>query len=166
MFSGIDRELVMGYEREDIKYEDTKLYRLYEAQTIEEKRRKIWPFLWGKFLKDKAVILGMLQIGLEFAHYELINAHLGNRAKGDSARVSNRHRISFPGYSEMFVGIAHDEKVNSNDIGQNPFSTVMEFIKTELNLEKHQIAAFGSWQVRLLPLLAFDQLVLGLICFS
>src|SRR5581483_75984 len=51
------------------------------------------------------------------------------------------------GYSEILTGQAHDEVINSNDKKRNPNTSVLEFLKRKLKLDKNQVALFGSWDV-------------------
>ena len=37
-------------------------------------------------------------------------------------------RFSYPGYSEILTGAAHDEVIDSNDNKRYPFLTVLEFL--------------------------------------
>jgi hypothetical protein len=69
----------------------------------------------------------------------------GNRARGSVVQVTNGHRFSYPGYSEILVGQAHDDVINSNDKVRNPNPTVLEFLKRKLRLDARQVAAFASW---------------------
>src|SRR5919204_6513403 len=69
----------------------------------------------------------------------------GNAERGSSARVTNRHRFSYPGYAEMLVGQPHDDEIDSNDKKRNPHPTVLEFLKQALHLDRRQVAAFASW---------------------
>jgi len=99
----------------------------FSSNSEEEKRKLLWPFLWGNFLQDHGFILG-------------------NRFKGNIAKVSNKIMISYPGYSELLTGRPHDDVISSNEVGQNPYSTICEFIKQELHLDKEGVAVFASWQ--------------------
>jgi hypothetical protein len=69
----------------------------------------------------------------------------GNRALGSTVQVTNRHRFSYPGYSEILTGQAHDDVIDSNDKKRNPYPTVLEFLKQKLGLEAHKVAAFTCW---------------------
>ena len=40
--------------------------------------------------------------------------------------LTNTHRFSYPGYSEILTGEAHDDVIKSNDRVQNPYPTVLE----------------------------------------
>jgi hypothetical protein len=72
---------------------------------------------------------------------------LGNAALGSKVTVSNDQWFSYPGYSEILTGQAHDDVINSNDKKRNPYTSVLEFLKRKLRLSKTQVALFGSWDV-------------------
>ena len=61
--------------------------------------------------------------------------------------LTNTHAFSYPGYSEMLVGRAHDDTIRSNDPTRNPYRTVFEFLKRRYALSREQVAAFTSWNV-------------------
>jgi hypothetical protein len=92
-----------------------------------ESRRKIFPFLWGTIARD-----GLLY---------------GNRDKGSVAKINNSRRFSYPGYAELLTGRPHDDVITSNDLRPSPAPTVLEIVRRELNLNRSQVAAFGSWEV-------------------
>ncbi|MDH4066654.1 MAG: hypothetical protein OEW19_19815 [Acidobacteriota bacterium] len=71
----------------------------------------------------------------------------GNPARGSRVHLTNRHRFSYPGYSEMLVGRAHDDTIKSNDPVRNPYTTILEFIKARADLSREQVAVFASWSV-------------------
>ena len=48
--------------------------------------------------------------------------------------LTNTHRFSYPGYSEILTGEAHDDVIKSNDRVQNPYPTVLEELKSKLAL--------------------------------
>lgn len=62
-------------------------------------------------------------------------------------KLTNRHRFSYPGYSEILTGEAHDDVINSNSKIQNPFPTVLEYLKDRLGLPREKVAAFACWDV-------------------
>lgn len=101
----------------------TKLW----AESIEERRRLLLPFFWTEIAKR-----GVL---------------LGNRDQGSSVRVINGYRVSYPGYSEILTGRAQDDAIRGNDPIQNPTETVLEFLRHKWNLEREQVALFGSWDI-------------------
>ncbi len=106
--------------------EKSEAYTKYWAGTPEERRQKLMPFFWGTLMQSHGSIAG-------------------NRARGSTMLLTNRHWFSYPGYSEILTGEAHDDIIDSNDLGQNPFPTVLEFLKRALKLRAPQAAVFGSW---------------------
>ncbi len=71
----------------------------------------------------------------------------GNQALGSTVGLVNRHWFSYPGYAEILLGVAHDERIKSNDPTRNPFPTVLEFLQNQLHLSRQQVAVFASWDV-------------------
>lgn len=97
------------------------------AESAAERRRLLLPFFWTELVKQ-----GVL---------------LGNRDQGSSVRVTNRYRVSYPGYSEILTGRAQDDAIRGNDPIQNPTETVLEFLRRKWKLRSDQVALFGSWEV-------------------
>jgi hypothetical protein len=59
--------------------------------------------------------------------------------------VTNKYRVSFPGYSEILTGRAQDDRITGNIDLQNPTETVLEFVRRKLSLGRNDVALFGSW---------------------
>lgn len=127
VFGGIDLEILKDKTRRG-RVEDSPLYKKYWAETPEERRLKLLPFFWGVLMKEHGSIAG-------------------NRSLGSAVMTTNRMLFSYPGYSEILTGQARDDVINSNDRIRNPNTTVLEFLKRKLELDKNQIALFGSWDV-------------------
>lgn len=125
MFGGLDLEILKAVTKEG-RIEDNQLYKSYWAATPEGRREKLMPFFWGTLMKQYGSIAG-------------------NRKLGSTVQITNSHRFSYPGYSEILTGQAHDEIINSNDKKRNPFPTVLEFLKRKLRLDARQVGAFASW---------------------
>jgi hypothetical protein len=125
VFRGIDPAL-MTAEAAGMKDLGELRDRLW-AESVEERRRLLLPFFWSEIAKNGTV--------------------LGNRDKGSSVRVTNRYRVSYPGYSEILTGRAQDEAIKGNDPIQNPTETVLEFLRRSWKLRREQVALFGSWDV-------------------
>jgi Type I phosphodiesterase / nucleotide pyrophosphatase len=126
MFGGLDESVARALVK-DGRVEDTPLWQRYWAPTREERRRKLMPFLWGTLLAERGSIAG-------------------DQTAGSIVRVTNRHRFSYPGYSEIATGAAHDAEIDSNDNRRNPFPTVLEIVRRERGLEPRQVATFASWE--------------------
>ena len=133
IFGGLDLDLLRSTMKDEEKAEKTRAYERYWASTPEARRERLLPFLWTTLAARHGSIAG-------------------NLARGSSVRITNRHRFSYPGYSEILVGEAHDDVIDSNDKRRNPYPTVLEFLKQSLHLDKAQVAAFASWD-------AFDWIV-------
>lgn len=125
IFGGLDLEIARAGAKK-VPVDQTPLYRKYWAPTAEERREKLLPFFWGTLMKHHGSIAG-------------------NRSLGSVARVTNGHRFSYPGYSEILTGQAHDEVIDSNDKKQNPYPSVLEFLQRKLQLGPTGVAAFASW---------------------
>jgi hypothetical protein len=128
MFGGLDAEVLRSTLRADQPLEDHPLHRRYHAATPEERRRKLMPFFWD----------------------ELMAAHgsiAGNPRLNSSVTLTNRHRFSYPGYSEILVGEADDERIKSNERVHNPHVTVLEELRSRIGLRASEVAVFGSWEV-------------------
>lgn len=125
IFGGLDLEILRAITK-DGEIEQTALYKKYWAATPEARREKLMPFFWGTLMKQHGSIAG-------------------NRALGSTVEITNTHRFSYPGYSEILTGQARDDVINSNDKRRNPSPSVLQFLKRKLNLDTRQVAAFASW---------------------
>lgn len=125
IFGGLDLEVLRAVTEKG-PVEETSLYKKYWAPTSQKRRELLMPFFWGTLMARHGSIAG-------------------NPATGSRAMVTNGHRFSYPGYSEILTGQAHDDIVNSNDARRNPFPSVLEFLKQKLGLNKQQVAVFASW---------------------
>jgi hypothetical protein len=126
IFGGLDEVVARAVVKKG-RAEDSPLWQRYWAPTPEERRRKLMPFLWGTLLAEHGAIAG-------------------NQAAGSVMRVTNRHRFSYPGYSEIATGAAHDAEIDSNDNRRNPFPTVLEVVRRERGLDRRAVATFASWE--------------------
>ena len=122
VFNGIDTALAT---RSDYNQEDgLELLKKYWANDTSERREKLLPFLWGTVAKK-----GQLY---------------GNRNYGNKVDNANPYWFSYPGYSEFFCGYV-DTLVNSNSYGNNPNTTLLEFLNHQKDYN-NQVAAFGAWE--------------------
>jgi hypothetical protein len=112
IFGGLDREL---YKKIDTEAEKKSAYKTYTAETAEQRREKLMPFFWQVWMKNYGSIAG-------------------NRDLKSEVKTTNNHLFSYPGYSEMLTGEAHDDIIKSND-------------QTKLKLDSNQVAVFSSWNV-------------------
>ena len=125
VFRGID-PLLMSREDAGMKNAERLRTSLW-ADSPEQRRRLLMPFLWNE-LVPRGVIFGS-----------------GDR--GAAVTLRNRHRFSYPGYSEILTGRPRDDIIDSNDLRPNPSQTVLEILRKEWALPKSQVALFGSWDV-------------------
>lgn len=96
------------------------------AKTKEERREKLFPFVWN-FIAKEGVILG-------------------NRWKGNKVNLTNNMIFSYPGYNEILTGKADDDHINSNDKIYNPNKTILEIANFSKKY-RGKVLAFGSWDV-------------------
>jgi hypothetical protein len=125
IFGGLDLEVLRAITKKG-KIEETDSYKKFWAATPEQRREKIMPFFWGTLMKQYGSIAG-------------------NQSLGSTVKITNGMRFSYPGYSEILTGQAHDDVIKSNDKKRNPYPTVLEFLKKKLKLNAGQVAAFTSW---------------------
>jgi hypothetical protein len=90
-----------------------------------KRREMLFPFLWGTVAKQGQIF--------------------GNQQKGSIAHVTNGMAFSYPGYNEMLTGHA-DPRINSNEFGPNPNTTVFEWLNRQSEFKGH-VAAFATWGV-------------------
>jgi hypothetical protein len=128
IFGGLDVEILTSTLREKQQVEDHPAHKRYWADSPEARREKLMPFFWGTLMREHGSVAG--------------NARLGS-----SVTLTNTHRFSYPGYSEILLGEAHDDAIKSNDPIRNPYSTVLEEVQSRLKLSADQVAAFTSWDV-------------------
>lgn len=123
LFTGIDPKLMHQKTAgmSDVQALEKQLWR----PTPQERREALLPFFW-KTLVPQGILFG-------------------NVAKGSSMQVSNRYRVSYPGYSEILTGRAQDDAIKGNDPIQNPTPSFLQFLKHQQHLTKEQVAVFASW---------------------
>lgn len=98
----------------------------YWQATPEKRREQLFPFLW-KEVSTKGQLYG-------------------NRQKGSFVSVTNKMRISYPGYNEIFTGHPDDRHIKLNFKIPNPNLNVLRFIGREKTF-RGRVASFGSWDV-------------------
>ena len=123
VFTGAEERLM---SKELGRAEDAAaLRKAYGRDTAKARREALMPFLWGVVAERGQLI--------------------GNPEKGSDVRVSNTHRFSYPGYSEILCGFA-DARIDSNKKIPNPNVTVLEWLSKRPGFEG-RVAAFCSWDV-------------------
>ncbi len=128
MFGGLDRAVLQSTLRDKQQAEDQAIYRRFWAETPAARREKLMPFFWRTLMASYGSIAG-------------------GRTAGSSATLTNTHRFSYPGYSEILLGEVHDDTIKSNDPERNPYVTLLEELKTRLGLPAAGIGVFASWSV-------------------
>ena len=128
VFGGLDVDVLRSTMSKTERVEDSPVYKRFWAADPIARREKLLPFFWGTLMREHGSIAG-------------------NRRLGSRVALTNRHWFSYPGYSEMLAGRAHDDVIKSNDPVQNPSRTVLEFLRERLQLPREGVAAFASWSV-------------------
>ncbi|MBH2004188.1 MAG: alkaline phosphatase family protein [Sphingobacteriia bacterium] len=128
VFNGMDTSLANS--RKYNEGDSSRLYSGYYAAGVQERRKKLMPFLW-KVIGEKGQLYG-------------------NRKAGNLVNNKNPYWFSYPGYSEIFTGYA-DISVNSNEFPPNPNTTILDFFQQQPRF-KNKVAAFGAWD-------AFDRIL-------
>jgi hypothetical protein len=105
--------------------EEDELKRKFWRDNVEERRRILFPFIWGTVAQHGQIF--------------------GNQMKGSIAHVTNGLAFSYPGYNEMSVGYP-DPKIDRNEFGPNPNVTVFEWLNRLPEFAGH-VAVFGTWAV-------------------
>jgi hypothetical protein len=122
-FNGADSQLIsrrMGGIGDTAKYR-----REFWRPTAAERRRIIMPFMWDSIARKGSVF--------------------GSPHVNALARVTNGKKFSYPGYNEMFTGAA-DPRIDKNDYGPNPNTTVFEWLNAKPAF-KGKVSAFATWGV-------------------
>ena len=123
LFTGADPLLL-----NDEKFSWTPVAELkqkYWHEDPRERRKLLFPFIWGTVAKQ-----GQL---------------LGNQLQSSRAEVTNRYWFSYPGYNEMSSGRA-DPRIDTNEFGPNPNVTVFEWLNSRPAF-KGKVEVFGAWSV-------------------
>lgn len=119
VFRGAERDLMVRRYVNDT----AALRRDFWRDTPEARRETLLPFLWGTVAKQ-----GQL---------------FGDSASGSVARITNRFRFSYPGYSETFTGF-FDPRIDSNGYPPNPNTTVFEWLARDPQFTG-RVAAYATW---------------------
>jgi hypothetical protein len=122
VFQGADRVL-LDPKNGGNWVEQKDLEQRYWSESPEERRQRVFPFIWGTVAKQ-----GQL---------------FGNRTKGSDAHVTNERAFSYPGYNEMSVGYPNLD-INSNEFGPNPNASVFEWLNHSPELQG-RVAIYGTW---------------------
>jgi hypothetical protein len=122
-FSGADESLIeekLGGVK-NVK----ELTKSFWRDTAKERREVLLPFIWKTIAKEGQIF--------------------GDATSNSPAKITNGHKFSYPGYSEMFCGFA-DDRIDSNNKKNNPNPSVLEFLN-EKPAFKGKVAAMTCWDV-------------------
>jgi hypothetical protein len=128
VFGGLDVDVLKSTMGKNDRLEDNATWKRFHADTPQARREKLMPWFWTTFMKEHGSIAG-------------------NRATGSVGQLTNTHRFSYPGYSEILTGEAHDDVIKSNDSVRNAYETVLEGLRAHLGVPAKAVATFGSWDV-------------------
>jgi hypothetical protein len=123
LFGGADVAILDDGEASGIE-DVASIRERFWRTSARERREVLLPFFW-KTLVPRGVLFG-------------------DRSAGSAASVTNPHRNSYPGYSEILTGRV-DPRVTGNIALQNPSETFLESARRELGLTREEVAVFTSW---------------------
>ena len=123
IFGGLDADIFRSANK---NFEQTSAFKRYNAATSKERRELLMPFFWKTLMASHGSIAG-------------------NRDLKSSVQTTNKLWFSYPGYSEILTGQAHDDIIKSNSHPQNPFPSVLDFINRKLSAGPNAVAEFSSW---------------------
>ncbi len=103
----------------------TPLKKNYWRETAAARREALMPFVWGTIAKQGQIF--------------------GNPARKSIATSTNGLKFSYPGYSELFCGVA-DPRITSNGYRENPNLSVFEFLNKRPGFEG-KVEIFAAWDV-------------------
>lgn len=125
LFGGIDPTILDADKKLSGIIDVGGLRNRFMRPSPKERREALMPFFWSSFGRRGLV--------------------LGNADRGNPVRVTNRFRVSYPGYAEILTG-ADQPKVASNLPFRMPRPTVLEVLKQEKGWAFDDVAVFASWQ--------------------
>lgn len=123
LFGGADETLIDA--KQGGVRDVTRLRERYLRDTASARRETLLPFLWGTVAKQGQVF--------------------GNPARKAAARSTNGLKFSYPGYSEIFCGVA-DPRIDSNAKKDNPNLSVLEFLHGRPAF-RGKVEAVCTWDV-------------------
>jgi hypothetical protein len=123
IFTGADEQL-MNEKNGGIWDKEEALKAEFWRADPSERRKVLFPFLWTTVA----------------AHGQIF----GNQTKGSIAKVTNGLAFSYPGYNEMLTGHP-DPRINSNEFGPNPNTSVFEWLNSLPELHG-RVTAFATWE--------------------
>ena len=115
IFNGADSILI---NNETFTPDTATLKAMYWANSSEERRKRLMPFLWN-------VIASKGQL-------------IGNRDLNNKVNVANMYSVSYPGYNEIFTGTT-DITISGNSKKYNKNINVLEYLKTKTSLKERSL---------------------------
>jgi hypothetical protein len=122
VFNGADSLLIFGDPRALGGDTISTRNKFWRAQ-VDERRRALLPFIWGTVARRGQIF--------------------GNRTASSNVNTANPLKFSYPGYNEMLTGFV-DPRIDRNDYGPNPNTTVFEWLNRQPQL-RGKVAAFATW---------------------
>jgi len=123
IFGGLDAEIFRSVDK---NFEKTAAFKNYNAATAQGRRERLMPFFWKTLMTQHGSIAG-------------------NRELKSSVQTTNKLFFSYPGYSEILTGQAHDDVIKSNGHPQNPYPSFLDFLTRKLGKGPNSVAEFSSW---------------------
>jgi len=123
IFGGLDADIFRSVNK---NFEKTAAFKNYNAATPKERRELLMPFFWKTLMTEHGSIAG-------------------NRELKSEAKTTNKLFFSYPGYSEILTGEAHDDVIKSNGHPQNPYPSFLDFLTRKLGKGPNAVAEFSSW---------------------
>jgi len=122
VFYGADVNLINN--KKFVKNVDS-LATKYWNDDEDQRKKLLMPFLWNTINRHGVIV--------------------GDRTKQSNMSVSNIWYFSYPGYNEIFTGVA-DPEINSNHKNLNPHVSFLEWLNNQPDFN-NKVAAFASWDV-------------------
>src|SRR5215211_3158039 len=94
IFTGLDADVFRSTLGKEAKLDDQPAYTRLSGATPQERPEKLMPFFWRELMVRHGSIAG-------------------NTALNSAVTLTNTHRFSYPGYSEILTGEAHDAVIKS-----------------------------------------------------
>jgi len=122
LFAGADERLITKAHGVD---QPDPLRTRFWRDTPRARREALLPFVWSTIASHGVII--------------------GNAWKNAPARITNPHRVSYPGYSETLCGFPHPHIKDNRSI-PNSEVTVFEWLHNRPGFSG-KVAAFGAWNI-------------------
>ena len=123
IFGGLDAEIFRSVNK---NFEKTAAFQRFNGATPRERREKLMPFFWKTLMASHGSIAG-------------------NRDLKSEAKTTNKLFFSYPGYSEILTGQAHDDVIKSNSHPQNPYPSFLDLLNKKFAAGPNAVAEFSSW---------------------